>query len=211
MTHLVFNSVDNCLGRIYYRQPDYKNQLVCFQQSIGKSFALYVCSMDGEPSYSIGHEDLVFETPLPTGDTQVEELFRQWLVREVVSDINSKVSEYLQFHAVPTEFDQSINDYSREMITRINDTFGQCILVKLNLYGNQRGKREAIAQPYATGENWNAYNFCADYALPLIDEETIDLILQRDQETASRSVEIKKLNEIEERLSNLGAMPLLWS
>lgn len=73
---LNLHSIDNGFCRVYYRSG---KDLLCYQESIGTSFALYVCSRDGEPSYSIDHKPYLPGTPSPEGESRVEGLFRSWL------------------------------------------------------------------------------------------------------------------------------------
>ena len=83
MMHLEFKNTDNGFCRIYYNAflpanlPSKKRKaLFCFQLSIGKSFALYRCSLDGEPSHEIDlNEVSSIEFP---NESPLEKDFLNW-------------------------------------------------------------------------------------------------------------------------------------
>jgi hypothetical protein len=64
---------DNC--RVYYRGTT--GLLFCLQKSIGKEYALYCCSRDGEPEYEVPSTEYEFETPI--GDTATDKAVQAWL------------------------------------------------------------------------------------------------------------------------------------
>lgn len=214
MTHqnkvdrLTLHSVENGFCRVYYLEGSRKShRLLCYQESVGSSFELYECTRDGEPSHTISHQDFINRTPLPEGSTATEKGLRKWLTKQATSDISSQIDHYLALHGgMPTEFDMSVNDLSRDVIRRIDEVYGQCYLVNINLRGKQRGDRNAVATTYQTGDNWNAHNFCADYASPIVTDELRDLVLEWDL-SSNHDV----LNGIIKHLDDLGAHPLIWA
>jgi hypothetical protein len=79
-----FRSEDNGNWRVYYTdsRKRMRNKLYCWQNdgSWGRTFwRFYVCSKDGEPSYSISPPDA---TPLPPGETSTGRALREYLATE---------------------------------------------------------------------------------------------------------------------------------
>lgn len=211
---LTFHSEDNGNCRVYYLYGTGKaSRLLCYQESVGSQFSLYECSCDGEPSHTIDHQQYVRCTPLPEGNSSTEISLRKWLVKEVTADINEKVKHYFAINGgMPTEFDMSINDMSRDIIRRLDEVYGKCYLIKLNLYGDESGDRNAISQQYQVGETYNAFNFCAAFASPMITDEIIDLIHLRDtSEYRGPSQDRVVVESIFSTLEALGAQSLHWA
>tara|TARA_B100000446_G_scaffold184352_1_gene206205 strand:- start:74919 stop:75584 length:666 start_codon:yes stop_codon:yes gene_type:complete len=212
--NLTLHSVENGLCRVYYLEGSKNgNRTLCYQESAGSSFTLYECTGEGEPSTSLNTDNYIKRTPLPAGDSSTEKGLRQWLVNHAIADISKKVNEYFAINGgMPTEFDMSINDMSRDIIRRIDEVYGKCYLIKLNLYGDERGNRDAICQEYQTGENYNAFNFCACFASPLINDDIVNLILQRDtSEYRGPQNDRVEVESIFKQLEALGAQNLHWA
>lgn len=214
MNKLRFLSEDNGYCRVYYR--DDKGRLLCYQESMKGIFELYLCTSEGEPSYSIDHSQYVEHTQLPEGNSSTEKLLRKWLVKQVLHPVIEEENDYFNINGYPNEDDMTINDTSRKAIQRIKDVYGKCYLVKINLHGNERGNRDLIAVEAKTHKqtegDWNVWNFCAAFAAPLISDEIIDLILKRDVlEYECSATDGKKVNEIFARLEELGAHVLNWA
>ena len=215
MNNLNFHSEDNGNCRVYYslKAEGEAKRLLCYQLSTKDQFKLFECTLNGEPCHSFDYKDYLTQTPLPDGNTPTEIRLRKWLVKQVIADIDSKVNDYMARHeGMPTEEDMTINYLSRDIISRINEVYGQCFLVRINLYGEERGDRNAISTQYQKGEGYNAFNFCAAYATPMVNDSVIDAILNRDtSEYTSAKDDWEKVNQLDLDLVNLGACPLFWA
>ncbi len=87
---LILLEEDNGFCRVYYYEViKNKKRLLCYQSSIGKEFALYECTREGEPSHSIPHKDYVKITPFPVGHTETGEELKAWLVKQRQKSIHS--------------------------------------------------------------------------------------------------------------------------
>ena len=83
---------------------------------------------------------------------------------------------YLTEHGgVPTEFDQTIDQISREIPYAMEKERGSCWLVAVNLNGEDRVCRDAIAKKLEPNVCVGSYV----YAVPEISEEFIDAIYER--------------------------------
>jgi len=212
---LTLQDVENGFCRVYYLEAS-KNRLLCYQECGGGSFELLECNVYRgyrEPSHTLPHDSYVERTPLPLGQSSTERNLRKWLVNQTTSDINRSIYRYLKEHGgQTTEYDMSINDLSCKLIEHINRIYGKCYLIKLNLHGKEGGRRDAICKEYQTGENYNAFNFCACFASPMITDEAIDKILLRD---TSKYQGMEKdravVDSIFSQLEELGAQVLHWA
>ena len=205
MKNLTYKNTVNGNCRAYYKDG---KRLLCFQASGSKDFDLYECEPSGEPSHTIDHTPYIAGSPLPTGETITDKLLRKWLIRQVFKDVHDRANAYFQAHGWSTsEFDMSINDLSREVVQRYKDTFGTCYLVKVNLRGEERGVRDQIAKEWDGG---TVLNFAAEFVTPIITDEVIDLILQRDLEYLPKD-DFQRVEKIFDMLEDLGAMTLHWS
>lgn len=97
-----------------------------------------------------------------------------------------------------------INQASRAVIRSMRPCFIGCV----NLYGEDRGKKESILKEYKKGM---VFNFGGSFVIPAYDEELVELILARDTApytgTADDAV---RVNAIYDRLEQLGAKTLHW-
>lgn len=205
--------IDSVHRQLYYRDGPL---WLCYEEVEYGCFQLCQGSADDEPELILQDHDYVSITPLPVGHSPLENRFRAWLVSRTMSNVIQAANDYLRVHGgVPTELDMRINDISRATMRQMQNLYGNCYLVNINLHGDQRGNRASVAvkaDAQEGSETFNAYNFSGDYAAPMITDELVDLILQRDKiDTTRMAVSVASINQIQDKLMNLGAIPLLWA
>lgn len=211
MNRLTISEIDNGYCRVVYFVGEDKKRRICYQEEARGEFVLYLMSGGvpvDEPMCTIDHKPFIRRTPLPQGNSEIEALLRIWLVNQVTTDVMNEVRHYMERNrGIPTEFDMEINEISRRIIGRIYEVYGECYLVNINLGSDKSKGRDAVAVKYQTGENWNAFNFCAHLATPIISDELIDLVMKWNDDGASKTL----LEKIFHCARNLGAKPLTWA
>ena len=104
---------------------------------------------------------------------------------------------------------ETINNASRRVVATMRAAKGQAWLGKVNLYGDDRGRRDKILWEWDGGI---VYNFSACFVLPAFDEKLVDMIHQRDISpytgTADDAV---KIDAIFDRVQQLGGVLLHWT
>ena len=109
---------------------------------------------------------------------------------------------------MPTEFDKSINDISRQKIVAMKKEYGECWLGKYNLYDKEH------TQPYKmieyTGQM--VYNFEYAFILPKHDRTLEIMIDKRDKSPfISSKHDFLMIEEISNRIEKLNGVALIWS
>ena len=106
-----------------------------------------------------------------------------------------------------TEFQPELNDKTRQLIKAFNDQHGQAWLGQVNLYGKDRGKKEAILKKY----NGFVYNFEASFIVPQYDQKLVDMIFSRDTTPYTTATDDYKLiTEIMDYIESIGGLNLHW-
>lgn len=106
------------------------------------------------------------------------------------------------------ESDSVTNALSRALIVAMRRENGQAWLYQINLYGESRGRREAICEEF-TGQM--VYNFHCGAVAPVKDEQLIDLIHERDTaEYTGTKADAERLDRIMDRLAAIKGDHLFW-
>lgn len=130
-------------------------------------------------------------------------------LKNAVKDLSQKVYEDIQEYGWIHEANDEVNDASRHLIAMAHQEWGQVYLIHVNLYGADRGKREAICQQWA-GEL--VYNFGCDAIAPTADEVLIDLIFERDRAPyEGPKKDYERVTAIHDRLKEIGGHHLFWA
>lgn len=130
-----------------------------------------------------------------------------------LKDICEKAGRGLVAHIKDTgwipEADDETNDLSRAKIVAMRREKGKAFLIKFNLYGDERKKREPICVEW-TGEM--VHNFGCAAVVSVWDNNLIDLIYERDTAPYTNTTDDgKRLDAINKRLSEIGGLHLFWS
>lgn len=78
MLNLEFKNTDTGFARIYYTENNGRKKpfLYCFQESFRGVFALYRCSLDGEPSHEVSLSNI--ETIEHPDESALKKAFMAW-------------------------------------------------------------------------------------------------------------------------------------
>lgn len=98
----------------------------------------------------------------------------------------------------PTEFDDGLNDLTRQKISCFCKENPQAWLGSINA----RNSDNPIIEQYTGGL---VYNFGADFIVPVYDETLVSMITQWRQKA-----EIKLLDKIQNRIKQIGGLYLHW-
>lgn len=131
------------------------------------------------------------------------------LWKPTLKECSKKTTEYLVTHeGLTSEFDQSINDISRETIKAMKRESGVCYLGKINLYDDDRKKPYKLTE--YTGQR--IYNFEYCFCLPCYDEVIERMIEERDKAPYTGTAEdCRRVEAIADRVQQIGGKHLFWS
>jgi len=129
-----------------------------------------------------------------------------------LTDLTNAAAEYIMKHADEggsSEFDQSINDISRETIDACCAVWGgACYVGKINLYDGKRN--QPVLRRITSGDEVQI--FSADFAIMTEDAELVQMIVERSQQPhADARTDMIRIISIVERLEELDAAILLWA
>jgi hypothetical protein len=113
----------------------------------------------------------------------------------------------------PAEADTRINDANRAVIRAVHDEYGQAWLGRINLDGEDRVKNGG-GQDEKILWLWDltiVSNFGADFVLPSFDEGIVKLIRERDTQGFLAQADWKRIEEIQNRISELRGVHLFWT
>ncbi len=96
---------------------------------------------------------------------------------EISKAQTNNVVEQIRYYGSTSEFEPITNKYSRSIIRAFRHEHGSAWLGNVNLYGDNRGKRDAILTEYTRGM---VYNFQYSFIIPEYNQELEQLILDRD-------------------------------
>jgi hypothetical protein len=98
-----------------------------------------------------------------------------------------------------------VNQVSRATIRAMKP----CYIVKVNLYGDERKKKDHILTEYRKGM---VYNFAGSIVIPAHDEKLIELIHQRDiAPYTGTGDDAKRITEIYNHIEKIGGKTLHWT
>lgn len=110
----------------------------------------------------------------------------------------------------PGEAVGEINDASREIIHAMKREHGEVWLGRVNLHGEERGKKECALWRW---DGSLVCNFGADFATPRFDEELLRLIMERDvsMQPYTAAANWATLQRVSKRLHEIGGADLFWT
>ena len=107
------------------------------------------------------------------------------------------------------EADADVNRASRNVVLAMLEANGQAWLGRINLHGEERGKREAVLWQHKDGET--IYTFGSAYVLPSYDDELVRLVLEYDAGPWDAAKCSKQIEGIIDRVRLLGGEMLVWT
>ena len=124
-----------------------------------------------------------------------------------VKELSNETGKYLAYYQGTSEFDKSINDISREMIKAMKNEHDTCFVGKINLYDDDN--KDYKLTEY-TGQM--IYNFEYAFCIPNHDSQLEQLITDRDRAPYTGTKDdFKRIDEIMNRIEELGGHNLFWS
>ena len=109
----------------------------------------------------------------------------------------------------PGEADGEVNDACRRVVDAMQAEHGEAWLGSVNLYGDDRGKKEKMMWRW---DGSLVRNFSAGFVAPKYDEELVRLIFERDAGPyTSAADDVAKIDAIHKRLEDIGGVSLFWT
>ena len=127
---------------------------------------------------------------------------------EISKTQTNNVINQIRAYGSTSEFEPQTNRLSRAIIRAFRREHGTAWLGRINLYGDQRGNRDAILNEYQRGM---VYNFQCSFIVPEHDQELEQMILDRDNaEYTGTKDDCARIDAIFAKIDTLNGLHLHW-
>jgi len=127
-----------------------------------------------------------------------------------LDQLSKGATNYLKLHwdnGGTSEFDKSINDISRATIIAMKREYGQCYMLNINRYPENKGQRYITKY---TGQK--IYNFEYTFIMPVYDSELKNMLIKHAKNSGFKEGKLmSNIKILVDRIYKNNGIALAWS